>query len=120
MAGAHYGQIPPLSNACRTPLANACRKPGQWQSFDIVFRRPIFSKSGKLVRPARVTVFQNGVLVQDNAEFEGYTVHGKHAVYEAHGDKGPIMLQEHKCPVRFRNIWVRELAEIKKGCKREK
>lgn len=96
-----YGQEP--------PLVNASRPPGEWQTFDIVFRRPHFGEDGEVTRPARVTVFHNGVLVHDGAAFHGRTVHGRPAEYEPHGDAGPIMLQDHGDPVRFRTIWVREL-----------
>jgi 3-keto-disaccharide hydrolase len=102
-AGALYGQAP--------PLVNACRPPGEWQTYDIVFRRPRFNADGSLLRAARATVFQNGVLVQDATPFKGRTVHGKEATYSPHGDRGPLMLQDHGDPVRYRNIWVRELAE---------
>jgi hypothetical protein len=96
-----YGQAP--------PLVNASRPPGEWQTFDVVFRRPHFDADGALERPARVTVFHNGVLVHDAATFTGQTVHGREASYAAHGDAGPIQLQDHGDPVRFRNVWVREL-----------
>lgn len=95
------------------PLVNACRKPGEWQSYDIIFHRPIF-KGKKAVKNATFTVFQNGVLVHDNVELTGGTGwRGKHAIseYEPHGDKLPITLQDHGNPVRFRNIWIRELAD---------
>jgi len=95
------------------PLVNACRKPGEWQSYDIIFHRPIF-KGNKVVKKATFTVFQNGVLVHDNVELQGGTGwKGPHAIsdYEPHEDKLPIMLQDHGNPVRFRNIWVRELAD---------
>ncbi len=95
------------------PLVNACRKPGEWQSYDIIFHRPIF-EGNKVVKKATFTVFQNGVLVQDNVELEGGTGwRGPHAIsdYEPHEDKLPIMLQDHGNPVRFRNIWIRELAD---------
>jgi hypothetical protein len=95
------------------PLVNACRKPGEWQSYDIIFHRPIF-KGKKVVRKAIFTVFHNGVLVHDNVELQGGTDwRGPHAVtgYKPHGDKLPIMLQDHDNPVRFRNIWIRELKD---------
>jgi len=95
------------------PLVNACRGPGEWQSYDIIFHRPIF-KGDKVVKRATFTVFQNGVLVHDNVTLEGGTGwRGPHAIsdYEPHEDKLPIMLQDHGNPVRFRNIWVRELAD---------
>jgi len=103
-AGALFGQQP--------PLVNVCRPPGAWQSYDIVFRRPRFGPDGALQRPARVTVFQNGVIVQDAVEFTGRTVFGRRATYSPHADRLPLSLQDHSYPVRFRNIWVRELAEL--------
>jgi len=102
-AAAIYGQYP--------PLVNACREAGQWQTYDIVFRRPHFDKEGAMVQPARMTVFQNGVLVQDSTELLGTTTHKKRAKYELHADKEPIMLQDHSDPVRYRNIWVRQIGE---------
>jgi hypothetical protein len=95
------------------PLVNASRRPGQWQSYDIIFHRPIF-KGKKVVRKATFTVFHNGVLVQDDVELKGGTDwRGQHAVsgYEKHEDRLPISLQDHGNPVRYRNIWVRELAD---------
>lgn len=103
LAAALYGQAP--------PLVNACRPPGAWQTYDIIFRRPRFALDGALLRPARVTLLHNGVLVHDNVAFTGRTVHGKEATYEPHADRLPLMLQDHGDPVRFRNIWVRELPE---------
>lgn len=101
MAGAVYGQTP--------PLVNASRAPGRWQTYDIVFHRPVFDQSGKVVTPARVTVLHNGVLVQDNTEITGWTVHAEVAKYQPHADRLPLVLQDHAHPVRYRNIWVREL-----------
>ncbi|MHC4335657.1 MAG: 3-keto-disaccharide hydrolase, partial [Planctomycetota bacterium] len=101
-AAAVYGQSP--------PMVNACRGPGKWQSYDIIFRRPIF-KGKKVVRPATVTVLQNGVLVQDHWVIEGATAHKKKAKYKPHKDKLPISLQDHGNPIRYRNIWIRELPE---------
>ena len=100
-AGAIYGQYP--------PLVNASRPPGQWQSYDIVFHGPRFAKDGKLLRPARETVFHNGVLVQDNVELSGPTAHGKRPPYEPQSEKLPLALQDHGHPVHYRNIWIREL-----------
>jgi hypothetical protein len=100
-AAAVYGQYP--------PLVNACRPPGQWQTYDIIFHRPIFASDGKLTRPARVTLLHNGVLVQDNVELTGPTAHGQRPPYAAHPDRLPLQLQDHGNPVRYRNIWVREL-----------
>jgi hypothetical protein len=98
--GSLYGQYP--------PLVNACRKPGEWQSYDVVFEAPRF-EGEKLAKPARMTVFQNGVLVQNAQELLGGTQHRAVATYAAHPDKLPIKLQDHGNPVRFRNIWVRPL-----------
>ncbi len=99
-AAAVYGQYP--------PLVNACRKPGQWQTYDILFTAPRF-QGKKLVRPAYVTVLHNGVLVQNHVKILGATVHKRLPRYRPHGPKGPLMLQDHHCPVRYRNIWIREL-----------
>jgi hypothetical protein len=99
-AGAVYGQYP--------PLVNASRPPGQWQSYDIVFHGPRFDKTEKLLRPARVTVLHNGVLVQDNVELSGPTAHGQRPPYSPQPDRLPLALQDHGQPVRFRNIWIRE------------
>lgn len=101
MAGALYGQYP--------PLVNASRPPGEWQSYDIIFHRPRFDSAGKVVSPARFTVFHNGVLVQDNAALIGPTSHTVRPPYEAHPDRLPLSLQDHGHPVKFRNIWVRDL-----------
>jgi hypothetical protein len=97
--------------AWKPPLVNASRKPGEWQSYDIVFERPHFGPDGKLLRPAYVTAFLNGVLVQNRQPWLGSTVWRKVATYEAHGDAAPIQLQDHNSPVSFRNIWVRPLPE---------
>jgi Domain of Unknown Function (DUF1080) len=100
-AAAVYGQYPPLVNASRTP--------GQWQSYDIVFHGPRFDASGKLTRAARVTVFHNGVLVQDNVEIHGRTAIGDVPTYVPTPEKLPLALQDHGDLVRYRNIWIREL-----------
>ena len=95
------------------PLVNACRKPGEWQSYDVVFHRPIF-ENGQVVKRATFTVFHNGVLAQDHIELSGGTGwRGSHAItpYTPHGDKGPIELQDHGNPVMFRNVWIRELKD---------
>lgn len=102
-AASVYGQYP--------PLANVCRPPGEWQSYDIVFRRPRFDRTGGLLKPARITILHNGILVQDNVELWGPTNWLQHSPYQAHPDKLPISLQDHGNPVRFRNIWLRELPE---------
>lgn len=102
-AAAIYGQYPPLFNASRPP--------GQWQTYDIAFRRPRFDSSGKLLEPARITVFHNGILVQNNEEPFGPTSWLKWLPYSDRGGRGPITLQDHDHPVRYRNIWLRELPE---------
>lgn len=99
-AAALYGQMP--------PLVNACRKPGEWQSYDIVFRAPRF-EGETLASPARVTVLHNGVLVHDAQPFLGATAHKAVATYAKHADELPLSLQDHGNPVRFRNIWIRRL-----------
>jgi hypothetical protein len=90
------------------PQANALRPPGEYQMIDIIFRRPIY-KAGKVVDPGYVTVFCNGVLVQDHTPLEGPTGHLKRPVPGAFPEKGPLKLQDHGNPVRFRNIWYRAL-----------
>ncbi len=100
-AAAIYGQYP--------PLVNASRKPGEWQSYDIIFRRPRFAPDGRVVSPATMTVFHNGVLVQDHAVLIGPTRHRQRPGFEPHPDRLPIGLQDHDHPVRFRNIWLRKL-----------
>lgn len=102
-AGAVYAQFP--------PLVNASRPPGEWQAYDIVWHGPRFAADGKLLRPARITVLQNGVLVQDNTELTGPTDYMHRPPYTPHAEKLPLLLQDHDQPVRFRNIWIRELSE---------
>lgn len=99
-AGSIYGQKP--------PLVNVCRKPGQWQTYDVIFHAPVFD-GDKVVKPATVTVIQNGVLVQDHWTIEGSTFHKVRSHYEPHADKLPLKLQDHGNPTRFRNIWIRPL-----------
>ena len=102
-AAAVYAQFP--------PQVNASRPPGQWQAYDIIFHGPRFDKDGKVLRPARATVLHNGVLVQDNVELSGPTGHHVRPPYTPGPDKLPLSLQDHNNPVRFRNIWIRELGE---------
>jgi hypothetical protein len=102
-AAAIYGQFP--------PLVNASRPPAQWQTYDIVFRGPRFDAMGKLMRPARMTVLHNGVLVQDDAELSGPTAHHRRPPYVAGPERLPLSLQDHDHPVRYRNIWIRELPD---------
>ncbi len=101
MTASIYGQFP--------PLVNACRKPGEWQTFDIVFHAPRFGAGEKLLHPALMTVFHNGILVHDDVELTGPTAHKARPPYEAHAGKLPVSLQDHGHPVRFRNIWIRGL-----------
>jgi len=101
--GAIYGWKP--------PLVNAARRPGEWQSYDIVFERPRFAADGKLLRPAYVTAFLNGVLVQNHQPLLGTTIWRHVASYTPHPDAAPLQLQDHDSPVSFRNIWVRPLPE---------
>ncbi len=102
-AGSIYGQYP--------PLVNVTRPPGQWQVYDIVYTAPRFDADGKVKSPARITAFHNGVLIQNNVEVTGPTSWLERAPYKAHPEKTPISLQDHGNPVRYRNIWVRELGK---------
>ncbi len=103
------------------PLVNASAAPGVWQSYDVVFLAPRFDRSGRLVKPARLTAFQNGVLIQYDVALTGPTPNGpsfhqpKLPEYRAHADKLPLQLQDHGNPVAFRNMWIRELAPLPAG-----
>ena len=88
------------------PLVNACRPPGQWQSYDIIFHPPRPSPDGRL-RPGSVTVLHNGVLVQDHTAVKGEATTA--AIFQGAVPRGPLVLQDHGNPVRYRNIWVRRL-----------
>jgi hypothetical protein len=99
-AGSIYGQWP--------PLVNASRRPGEWQRYDIVLEAPRF-EGGKVVKPAYVTLFHNGVLLHHHKEIIGPTTHRDTTPYSAHGLEESIVLQDHGTPVRYRNIWVRRL-----------
>jgi hypothetical protein len=100
MAGSMYGVNP--------PAVNALRPPGEWQSYDIVFRRPVYD-GDTVLDPGYVTVFVNGVLVQDHTPIEGPTGHKARVEAQAFPEKGPFKLQDHGNPVRYRNIWYRPL-----------
>jgi len=91
------------------PLVNASRPPGEWQSYDIIYHAPRFDAAGKVLKPATVTVLHNGVLVQDHVEITGPTGAKGRPKFEAHALKQPLELQDHHNPVRYRNIWIREL-----------
>ncbi|MCP5536100.1 MAG: DUF1080 domain-containing protein [Akkermansiaceae bacterium] len=104
--GALYGRV--------KPLVNACRKPGEWQTYDITFHRPVFNEKGEVTRRARFHVVHNGIVIHDNVELWGGTSwRGPHSIseYIKHGDKGHLQMQDHGNPVRFRNIWIVEIAD---------
>jgi len=102
--GSLYKQTP--------PMVNACRKPGEWQSYEIIFNAPKFAEDGKVLKPAYATVIQNGIVVQNHFELLGSTFYDQPAHYEKHAEKMPIRLQFHGNPVRFRNIWIREIVQL--------
>jgi hypothetical protein len=112
-AGALYGQMP--------PLVNACKPPGEWQTYDIIFEAPLWNAAGELTKKANVTVIQNGVLLHHKHEFFGatdgiggvpHTSLGKYTT--PHPPEVFIELQDHNNPVRFRNIWIRTIGEYDK------
>ncbi len=96
-----YGEYP--------PLVNACRKPGEWQTYDIIWTGPRFAGE-RLLSPAYVTVLHNGVLVQNHQALTGPTSHRSVLPYTPHAQTAPLRLQDHRDPVRYRNIWYRPLA----------
>lgn len=100
-AGSIYGQWP--------PLVNPARKSGEWQAYDIAFEAPKF-EGNKLVKPAFVTVFFNGVLVHHRQQIIGRMAHRVVGTYAPHGPEEPLGLQDHDVPVRYRNVWIRRLA----------
>ncbi|MBN9521732.1 DUF1080 domain-containing protein [bacterium] len=104
MCAALYKQQP--------PMVNASRGPGQWQTYDIVYEAPRFGGDKKLVKPGYVTVIHNGVVVHNHYELQGNTWFDKAPAYEPHPVKQPIRLQNHGDPVKYRNIWLREIAPI--------
>lgn len=100
-AGSVYGVMP--------PAVNALRPPGEWQSYDIIFRRPIV-RDGEVLDPGSLTVLLNGVVVQDNTALEGGGGYkARQPLNRVFPEKGKIKLQDHGNPVRFRNIWARPL-----------
>jgi hypothetical protein len=108
-AGSFYGQLP--------PLVNATSPQGEWNSYDIAFEPPVY-KDGKVEKPAKATIFHNGVFVQNGELFLGPTQHKKLASYpEKHPETGPIRIQDHNDPMEYRNIWVRPLGKRDAGAK---
>jgi Domain of Unknown Function (DUF1080) len=103
-AGAIYKQTP--------PMVNAMRAPGQWNTYDIIWTGPRFNDDGSLKSPAYITAFHNGAVVLNHFELKGDTPFNRPPQYKKHDSVGPITLQDHGNPVRFRNIWVREIAPI--------
>lgn len=103
-AGAVYKQSP--------PMVNAMKKPGEWNTYDIIFNRPVRDEKGDVIAPAHVTVIHNGVVLQNSYPVRGSTNWHKPPAYEPHGEKGSLSLQFHGNPVKFRNMWVREIKPI--------
>lgn len=103
-AGAIYKQTP--------PMVNAMKEPGQWNVYEVIFTAPRFHADGSLKSPAFVTAFHNGAVILNHFELLGDTPFHRPPEYNQHADKGPIRLQDHGNPVRFRNIWVRSLQPI--------
>lgn len=108
-AGAIYGQWP--------PLVNAMRKPGEWETYDIVFEAPRF-EGGKLVKPAYQTVFLNGVLLHNRKEVIGRMAYRQVGTYAPHAAEEPLSLQDHHDAVRYRNVWIRAIGEYDQGAKK--
>ncbi|MEL7120143.1 MAG: DUF1080 domain-containing protein [Bacteroidota bacterium] len=103
-AGSIYKQHP--------PLVNAMRPPGEWNVYDIIYQAPRFKEDKTLLQPAKITVFHNGLLIQNHVKIEGPTTYRGLPKYQFHDPKGPIMLQAHRDPSKapsFRNIWIRAL-----------
>ena len=94
------------------PMVNACRKPGEWQSYEIIFTAPRFAEDGKVTKPAYVTVIHNGIVVQNHFELLGGTFYDRPPAYEKHAERLPIHLQYHGNATRFRNIWLREIKPL--------
>jgi hypothetical protein len=91
------------------PLVNACKKPGEWQTYEIIYMAPRFSENGRVSIPGRITVLQNGMLILNNFEIRGTTPFIGLPEYIAHGLDEPLFLQDHGNPVCYRNIWIRKL-----------
>lgn len=103
-AGALYKQTP--------PMVNVMRPPGEWNTYDIFWTWPRFNEDGSLKSPATITAVHNGVLIQNHYALQGDTPYNRAPEYQAHPPRGPIMLQDHGNPVRFRNIWLREFQAL--------
>lgn len=103
-AGAIYKQTP--------PMANAMRKPGEWNTYEVFWTAPRFNEDGGLKSPAYITAVHNGVLILNHFELKGDTPFNRPPQYKKHSDKGPLSLQDHGAPVRFRNIWVRPIVPV--------
>ena len=93
------------------PLVNASRGPGEWQSYDVAFIAPRFAEDGTVASPATMTVFHNGVLIQNHVALRGPTLYIGEPAYEAHADRLPLVLQDHVNRVSYRNIWIREIPD---------
>jgi hypothetical protein len=104
-AGAIYKQTP--------PQANATRPPGQWNVYDIIWTAPKFAEDGSLASPAFITAIHNGVLILNHFQLKGDTPFNRPPAYKKHADRLPIRLQDHGNPVRFRNVWIREIGATK-------
>lgn len=104
-AGAVYKQTP--------PQVNATRPPGEWNVYDVIWTAPRFNEDGSLKSPAYVTALHNGVLILNHFEVKGDTPYSRPPEYRKHADRLPIRLQDHGNPVRFRNIWIREIGPAK-------
>jgi len=103
-AGAIYKQTP--------PMVNAMRPPGEWNAYEILWTAPRFAEDGALVSPAFITAIHNGVVILNHFELQGDTPFHRAPKYTKHPETGPISLQDHGNPVRFRNIWVRSFKPI--------
>ena len=104
MCGAIYKQSP--------PMVNVCKKPGEWQTYDLVFESPRFDPAGKLAKPGYVTVIHNGAVVHNHFELQGGTSFVDAPSYRKHPERQPIRLQNHGNPVKFRNLLLREIAAL--------
>jgi hypothetical protein len=110
-AGSIYKQTP--------PLVNAMRRPGEWNTYDIFWTGPRFKEDATLDTPAYITAVHNGVLILNHFQLLGDTPFNRPPQYKAHPPKGPISIQDHGNPVRFRNIWIREIKPVQGVQERE-